>query len=53
MLKIEHDGDLALASFAKPPVNALDGEFLQEITQGFESLASSAAKAVVLTGEGR
>lgn len=52
MLKIDRRGDIAIATLANPPVNALDAEFLSAITDGFDGLRDSDAKGVVLTGEG-
>ena len=52
MFKVERSGDIAIATLSNPPVNALDAEFLREITEGFESLRASNVRAVVLTGDG-
>ena len=53
MLDVERRGDIALVSFNRPPVNALDAEFLHAIRAGFDEVAASDARAVVLTGEGK
>ena len=52
MLRIDEQGEIAIAYLSRPPVNALDRELLQAIADGFAKLAVSDAAAVVLTGDG-
>ena len=52
-LKIAHSEGIAVVTFARPPVNAMDSASLEELTSTFERLADDATvKAAVLTGEG-
>ena len=52
-LKIADSDGIAVVTFARPPVNAMDSASLEELTSTFERLAEDAAvKAAVLTGEG-
>jgi len=52
-LKIVDRNGIAVVTFARPPVNVMDSESLEELTSTFERLAGDAAvKAAVLTGEG-
>jgi enoyl-CoA hydratase len=52
-LKIAGTDGIAVVTFARPPVNAMDSASLEELTSTFERLAGDAAvKAAVLTGEG-
>jgi enoyl-CoA hydratase len=47
----DRDG-IALLSLDRPPVNALDGEFLDEIAAAVEEIKDSPARALVVTGKG-
>jgi enoyl-CoA hydratase len=50
-LEITREGELAIATLNRPPVNALDIECCEAIAVGFQSLAETpGAKAVVLSG---
>jgi len=52
-LKIADSDGIAVVTFPRPPVNAMDSASLEELTSTFERLAEDAAvKAAVLTGEG-
>jgi enoyl-CoA hydratase len=53
MLEITHRGRVAVMTMRHGKANALDLEFCNEIVGRFEDLRSSAAEAVVLTGQGR
>lgn len=48
------DDGIAVVTFARPPMNAMDSEMLEEIAALFDRLASDrSVRAAVLTGEGR
>ena len=52
-LKISDSDGIAVVTFARPPVNAMDSPSLEELTATFARLAGDArVKAAVLTGEG-
>ena len=52
MIELSHRGPIAVMTMAHGKANALDIELCEEIAARFESLRHSAAKAVVLTGQG-
>ncbi len=53
-IKTKIEERVALVTIDRPPVNALNGEAMQELAQTFEELEKSAeAKVIVLTGEAK
>lgn len=53
-IKTRIEDHVALVTIDRPPVNALDGKAMAELSQAFEELAQNKeVKAVVLTGEGK
>lgn len=54
MLEVRVAGGVATAVFARPPVNALDVEAMEQITRGLGALAERAdVRVVILTGQGK
>lgn len=53
MIEVTNQGDIAVVKMAHGKVNAMDVEFCQAVAAQFDALTSSAAKAIVLTGQGR
>src|ERR1700741_4751996 len=53
MITLTTQSDIALLTLSHPPANALDLEFMQAILAGLDEAESSAAKALVLTGENK
>lgn len=53
VIEREDAGDVAVLRPAHGPVNAMDVELVEEITEVFRRLADDPARAVVLTGSGR
>lgn len=51
-LLVERRGDIAVVTLDRPPVNALDREFLETIADGFGKLGKDDCRAIVLTGKG-
>jgi enoyl-CoA hydratase len=53
-IRTEMDGDIAVVTLDRPPMNALDAPFCDAITETFEAvIGGSDARAVVLTGAGK
>lgn len=52
MLRSENRDGVEVVYLERPPVNALDREFLEAITEHFKRLAEEGLPAVVLTAEG-
>jgi len=53
MIEIVSDGDIAILTMVHGRANALDIEFCEALAVQFQALRDSAAKAVVLTGQGK
>ncbi|HXX91081.1 MAG TPA: enoyl-CoA hydratase/isomerase family protein [Acidimicrobiales bacterium] len=53
MISVEHKGDVALLRLSHGKVNALDVELLDALDAALAALATSSARAVVVTGDGR
>jgi hypothetical protein len=52
-LKIAESGGIAVVTFARPPVNAMDASSLEELASTFDRLSGDkGVKAIVLTGDG-
>jgi enoyl-CoA hydratase len=53
VIDVTHQGDVAIVKMAHGKANAMDVELCEALTAQFKALAESAAKAIVLTGQGR
>ena len=53
MIELTHRGDVALVKLVHGKANALDLEFCEALAAQFEALRDTAARALVLTGQGR
>lgn len=51
LVELSRDGAVALVTLNRPPVNALDQQLSQELTQAFRECADPAIRAVVVTGD--
>ena len=49
-LSVEHDASLCRIALARPPVNALDGPLLAELTRAIRQAGAQTGRAIVLTG---
>jgi enoyl-CoA hydratase len=52
LVRLEIDGDIGVLRLARPPMNAMNLELLQALEGALVEAESSAAKAVILTGDG-
>ena len=50
LLRIEHDGDVAVVHIERPPANAFSPELLDEGSELVDTLRADPPGAVVLTG---
>ena len=53
MIELRAAGAVQVLTFSSGPVNALDVEFVNELTEAIRELQRSGAGALVITGAGR
>ena len=52
-LRLDQDGGIAILRLTRPPVNALDAGFLEDIDAALDDMEGAAdSKALVVTGDG-
>lgn len=50
LVRLSHDGDVAVLTLDRPPVNALSAELVSDLDDAIGEVRSSSARAVVVTG---
>ena len=54
MIDVVHQGPIAVVTLRRPPANAIDLEFTEEIAAVFQRLGHDrSARSLVLTGQGK